>query len=599
MIKGSAENIAETSRSELPTTVDVRMTADANEKSVDNPKPEEKTTECSDSEKKVKMTGGDIVATYKGVQWDRKNNRWRARLHTDRTRHVGYFSTEEDAARAWDQALLRFTCGQETIKKLNFPEESFAKFKEFLDHEGDLDGYDLRGVVKNETQPGKFSAHILHNRQQINVGTFGTAREAAVAYDWKSIQFFGWGSLTNFPLANYEVEYIRTGGISPLDGSVLPAFPNHRRFMESEKAIQDIDPSEQVQFGVGKRGRFEQQQPSPVTSPIFVGNPPKGSPLDPNLAQLLQHSGLNFNYNPFVQYPVAHGRHFVDPRSQAVLFPKAGLASTQLGHEPNSETIIKVGEQQWKSIMSVDLGDFNSHELAKDACDRAKLAINGYSAFSPTDLAKHLKHVEQTSEQLKEKIKEKNGVYYIALRINSRGFELGPYKTVEEARIAHDKYSLLIDGGKAKTFMPLIDILLGNEEAKNLLYALNVDLQETTPAQPVIGASVQLPQSSILANAYTTTLRKVASQASMHEEGQEFNKKLEKIQSSIEGIGGVARPSRPANDVTGVQDTQPQAGQPPTSCPLPPFPQRSPSSIENINNNDNLPDTQQHNVHQH
>lgn len=553
-----------TTGSDAPNAVDVQIGANANGTGAQDGQPDQKTAGVDTSVRNSKDSGGDVVATFKGVQWDRKNNRWRARLHTDRTRHVGYFPTEEEAGRAWDQALLRFTCGEDTIKKLNFPEESFAKFKEFLSFEGDLDRFDLRGVVKNETEPAKFSACILHNRQQINVGTFSSAREAAIAYDWKTIQCFGWGSLTNFPLANYEVEYIRNGGLCPLDNSALPAFPNHKRFSDSEKAIQIINPSEQAQFAGSKRGRLEQQHQLgiPTIFPGIAGQPPA---MDPKLAQLIQQSGMNLSFHPFLQYPGVSG----SPR----------MAGTTPQPQPpqilngNSETVVEVGEHQWKSSLHVDIGVYRSNDLAKEACERAKLCLNGYSSCAPSNLIKFLNHIERTTDQLEHKIKERNGAYYITLHIHARGFELGPYKSLEQARIAHDKYALLIDGGKAKTFNPLIDILLEKDEAKSLLSALGADTQVI---QPVINPNSQVPQSSILANAFTSTLRKVASQASLHEEGHEFNKQLEKIESSIEGIQAVSKQQQMTTEVPGVQQMASV-----TACPLPPFPQRSPPSKEN------------------
>lgn len=556
-MEGLGASTAGTTGSDPPNAVDVLNRTDANG-TREGSQGGEKTAEFSNRERSGKDNGVDIVPHYKGVQWDRKNNRWRARLHTDRTRHVGYFSTEEDAGRAWDQALLRYTCGEDTIKKLNFPEESFAKFKEFISHEGDFDGFDLRGVVKIDAQPGKFSAYIVQNRQQINIGTFPTAREAAIAYDWKSIQCFGWGSLTNFPLANYEIEYIRNGGLCPLDRSMLPTFPNHKRFADGDKTGAVYNAPETSQTKRSKRGRLEQQQG--IVPGVFPGAAAQMPQLDPKFAQLLQQSGINFNFHPLLQYP---GR---PPVGQV----GAGTSPVQQVMPVHPEPVVEVAENQWKSSVNADLGLYNSNELAKDAVDRAKLSVNGYSSVAPDELIKHLHHIEATKNQLEHKIKDKGGLFYITLHIHSRGFELGPYKTVDQARMAHDKYALLIDGGKAQTFNPLIDILLESEEAKNLLGALGVDSQ---PAPPVVNANAQVPQSSILANAYTTTLRKVASQASLQEEGQEFTKQLEKIESSIEGIQAVSKQQMSTTDaVQGLAN--------PTSCPLPPFPQKSPSNIE-------------------
>lgn len=71
---------------------------------------------------------------YRGVQWDRSSRRWRARIHADRTRHIGYFERERDAGAAWDITALRHF-GLDVAKKLNFPEESLAKYRAELEKE--------------------------------------------------------------------------------------------------------------------------------------------------------------------------------------------------------------------------------------------------------------------------------------------------------------------------------------------------------------------------------------------------------------------------------------------------------------------------------
>jgi len=46
---------------------------------------------------------------YKGVHWIKKTEKWQVRIQLDGVRnHLGYFDSEEDAARAYDAASLHY-----------------------------------------------------------------------------------------------------------------------------------------------------------------------------------------------------------------------------------------------------------------------------------------------------------------------------------------------------------------------------------------------------------------------------------------------------------------------------------------------------------
>lgn len=61
-----------------------------------------------------------LTSAHKGVHWSARSNRWVAQIQVARQkRHLGYFLTEESAARAYDSAA-RELFGE--FARLNFPE---------------------------------------------------------------------------------------------------------------------------------------------------------------------------------------------------------------------------------------------------------------------------------------------------------------------------------------------------------------------------------------------------------------------------------------------------------------------------------------------
>jgi hypothetical protein len=633
----------------------------------------ERSFTAGSSERTAETPKDEIKSMYRGVQYDKKNNRWRSRLHTDKTRHVGYFATEEEAARAWDQAALRFTYDSETLQRLNFLDESFARFKEFVEEPGPLDRFlpELKGVEKKalDTEPPMvvYVASIVNNRSMETIGEFFSARDAAKAYDWKCIERFGWGSLTNFPLSNYEQECIIRGGCSGLDSSVMPLFPSGKRFADSRNALQQIT-----------GGNIPRVMMQPPAAAGIQGVPPNASALnsaanpvvslptgildmDANalmshfaqqqqqvqqrqqqvqqqqvqerqvqqrqvqqqqvqqrqvqqrqvqqqlggnqlgqlaqVAEQLQGQGIDV---PLLNTPAvalrsepmttvdtvaaaAGAANLTTAGSGANLNTTAGSANLAAPaavpvQQPVPVTISSavpsmsaMSPKTHEALAQVSLGTFEDVKLAQEAMDRAGPMIKGISRLTEAEHKKHIELVNRSQAKLQDKIKEKDGEFHVSLKILGKSFELGPYQTVQDARMAHDKYSMVLDGASAQTFNATINVLLPKEESESLLFALNKIRSGITPPPPEepttsaatghLSVAAEIPRSSLVANAFTSTLRRVASHTSLLDDAADLNRQLEKIENSVGKVANFLE--------TGSPFASRELNPP---CPLPAFP---------------------------
>ena len=144
--------------------------------------------------KRNAWTGGDVGdVKYKGV-YNKKGERFYAQIFINgKYQSLGTFDTPKNAARAYDRAAIQ--AGRPT-SKLNFLDQVPKNYKPKNKglHIRNTTGF--TGVIK---QGNRFRAMIRIDGKKQNIGMFGTAKEAAVAYDFAAIEAKRLKSDLNFP----------------------------------------------------------------------------------------------------------------------------------------------------------------------------------------------------------------------------------------------------------------------------------------------------------------------------------------------------------------------------------------------------------------
>jgi len=131
--------------------------------------------------KRKNEDGSKSEVKYKGVT--KQGKKFRAYIHIDRKKQgLDTFDTAKGAAQAYDHAAIQ--AGHPT-SKLNFLDQVPKNYKPANKKLDPRNTTGYRGVSKYRN---RFMALISIGGKQRNVGTFGTAKEAAEAYDQVALQ---------------------------------------------------------------------------------------------------------------------------------------------------------------------------------------------------------------------------------------------------------------------------------------------------------------------------------------------------------------------------------------------------------------------------
>lgn len=140
----------------------------------------------ADNMKNVKLNSKN-TSGFKGVVFRKDSGLWRARIGVNGKRiTLGHFNTAEEAAIAYNEASDKFHGQYGNPNHIS----NFVKpvVKTLRPSGCNTSGF--RGVSFNKSQ-NRFKANIQVNKQNIYIGSFKTAKEAACAYNQKAVELLG------------------------------------------------------------------------------------------------------------------------------------------------------------------------------------------------------------------------------------------------------------------------------------------------------------------------------------------------------------------------------------------------------------------------
>ena len=137
----------------------------------------------------------------------RSSERYGAQIGVDGTmKNLGSYDTAKQAAKVYDKEAIRLG---RPFSSLNYPKKApvgYTPVQKALSSNNTV-GY--RGVSqRREKNGGKFRASITNNGKSENIGTYDTAKEAAIAFDRAILKANKSTALLNFPdmVHNLDVE---------------------------------------------------------------------------------------------------------------------------------------------------------------------------------------------------------------------------------------------------------------------------------------------------------------------------------------------------------------------------------------------------------
>lgn len=138
------------------------------------------------------------TSKYKGVIWDKGRSKWRANIGLEgKSKFLGRYDTEEQAAEAYNQAVLDYWNGDGYLNVIGednrLPTKKYKTNKRT--HVSRIGKYGYRGITKTQTK--KSRAYIYFDSRNYWTKSFSTRHQAALAYNKCVLYLYGDDAILN------------------------------------------------------------------------------------------------------------------------------------------------------------------------------------------------------------------------------------------------------------------------------------------------------------------------------------------------------------------------------------------------------------------